>query len=188
MISKAPWTIIVALACSFCASVSAQKYTVSGSVRDKATQESLIGATIFCPELKVGTTSNTYGFFSLTLNKKPSAFIVSYVGYQTQTINWEGEGDFTLNIDLSGEQILETVEISGDRDDHPFQTTQVGTIKLPMSQIKSVPALLGEVDVLKVLQLLPGVQSGIEGSSGLYVRGGGPDQNLILLLTATKLK
>ncbi|HEY0652459.1 MAG TPA: TonB-dependent receptor [Chryseosolibacter sp.] len=181
MLPKQHHSVIVVFACTLSLTVYAQKFTVSGSVRDKDTQESLIGATIFCPELKTGTTSNTYGFFSLTLNKKPSEFIVSFVGYQTQTIRWQGDSDFSINIDLSGEQLLETVEITGDRDDHPIRTTQIGAIKLPMSQIKSVPALLGEVDVLKVLQLLPGVQSGIEGSSGLYVRGGGPDQNLILL-------
>ena len=159
-----------------------QKHTISGYVSDKKTGEKIIGAVIIDGRSKLGTTSNTYGFFSLTLPADSVRLFISYLGYMAQKKTFYLGADKLLNIDLFPDNELKTVEIiaspeGGDIADR----TRMSTINIPMEQLRKVPALLGEVDVLKVLQLMPGVKSGGEGSSGLYVRGGGPDQNLILL-------
>ncbi|MBG8552505.1 TonB-dependent receptor [Hymenobacter guriensis] len=161
-----------------------QKHTISGYVRDAATGENLIGVAVVHPASGQGTATNTYGFYSLTLPAAPDSvrLLVSYLGYQKA--RWAVPAgtnqthDFRLQ-PLSAE--LAGVEVVGSREEKIAQSTRMGTINVPITQIKTLPALLGEVDVLKVLQLLPGVQSGGEGTSGLYVRGGSPDQNLILL-------
>ena len=159
--------------------VLAQRYSVSGYVTDQESGESLIGANIFNPLTKEGTTSNTYGFYSLTLSGDSIQLRYSYVGYQSQQIALKLKKDTLLNVKLLPLNQLKEVIITSEQ---PIEeNTQMSQIDIPIAQIKSLPALLGEVDVLKVLQLLPGVQSGTEGSSGIYVRGGGPDQNLILL-------
>jgi outer membrane receptor for ferrienterochelin and colicin len=176
------WCAIVIMILGSCNFGFAQKITISGSIRDKATSESLIGASVYCADLNQGTITNKYGFYSLTFSKQPQSIVVSYVGYQSKVVELPLIGSaLTLDLELESGNILQEVEISGSAEDNLQETTQMGTINLPISQIKSVPALMGEVDVFKVLQLLPGVQSGTEGSSGLYVRGGGADQNLILL-------
>jgi hypothetical protein len=161
--------------------INAQKYTLSGYIQDAQTGERLIGANIFSETELVGTSSNNYGFFSLTLDAGEYNFIFSYVGYQAvlQTINLNE--DIELDISLESSIGLEEVEITATNNKQTVKSTQMSTIDISIEAIKRVPALLGEVDVIKALQLLPGVQSGTEGASGLYVRGGGPDQNLILL-------
>ncbi len=158
-----------------------QKFTISGSVKDKHTGENLIGSSIYDLHSQRGTSSNTYGFFSLTLAKDSVHLRVSYVGYEPTLIRFVMTKDTVINVGLTSGTTLGEVVISGTTEDRIQETTRMGTIDVPLSQIKSLPALMGETDVLKVLQLLPGVQGGSEGSSGLYVRGGGPDQNLILL-------
>lgn len=156
-----------------------QKYTVSGTIEDAATGEKLIGASVYEGKTFVGTATNVYGFFSITLPADSVQLVVKYIGYTPRVINMLLTHDETMSIKLNPSTDLETVEIvAGARIE---EQSQMSTIEVPIAQIKSIPALLGEVDVLKVLQLLPGVQSGGEGSSGFYVRGGGPDQNLILL-------
>jgi hypothetical protein len=159
----------------------AQKHTISGNVKDQKSGENLIGASIFNTKTSQGTTTNTYGFYSLTLPGDSINIRSSYVGYETRIIKFLLRNDTTLNIELLNGSQLQEVVINASTEDEIQNTTRMGTIDIPIEQIKSMPALLGEIDVLKVLQLLPGVQSGTEGSSGLYVRGGGPDQNLILL-------
>lgn len=160
---------------------SAQKFTISGTIKDENTGENLIGASIYNLKTQQGTTSNTYGFFSLT-QPKDSAFLrISYVGYEPALFKIALHKDTVLTIGLTSGTTLKEVVISGTSEDRIQETTRMSTIDVPIHQIKSMPALMGETDVLKVLQLLPGVQGGTEGSSGLYVRGGGPDQNLILL-------
>jgi outer membrane cobalamin receptor len=158
-----------------------QNYTLSGYVRDAQTGEKLIGANIYSQEGLNGTSSNAYGFYSLTLPEGNYEIVFSYVGYKTsiETINLNQNID--LEIDLEAAISLEEVEITANSNSQKVKSTQMSTIDLSVESIKKVPALLGEVDVIKALQLLPGVQSGTEGASGLYVRGGGPDQNLILL-------
>ena len=159
----------------------AQKSTVNGSIKDLKTGENLIGATIFNPRTLQGTTTNTYGFYSFTQIRDSIYLRVSYVGYEPVLVKFILSKDTTINIGLNYSSTLKEVVVTGSSDDKIQESSQMGTIDVPLEQIKALPAFLGEVDVFKVLQLLPGVQAGSEGSSGLYVRGGGPDQNLILL-------
>lgn len=126
-----------------------------------------------------GSAANSYGFYSLTLTSDSVQLRYSFVGYESRQIDFLLQKDTVLHIQLRPANRLQEVVVKADR---PIEEqTQMSRIEIPLSQIKSMPALLGELDILKVLQLLPGVQSGVEGSSGIYVRGGGPDQNLILL-------
>ncbi|MEM6841119.1 MAG: carboxypeptidase-like regulatory domain-containing protein [Bacteroidota bacterium] len=161
--------------------ILAQKYTVSGYIKDATNGEVLIGANVFDLKSSSGTSSNTYGFYSLTLPKDSVNLAYSYVGYQPQAARLQLTQDTVINIDLSESALLDEIVISATEADKIQEVTQMSSISVPVEQIKNLPAFLGEVDVLKTLQLLPGVQSGNEGTSGLYVRGGGPDQNLILL-------
>src|SRR5690606_39121293 len=157
------------------------KFTIHGFVRDQQTGENLIGVGIFNPKTGQGTTTNNYGFYSITLPEDSVNLIVSYLGYArlsyTTYLNRNVEQNFLLQPDNE----LKTVEIVGTKEEKIRESTRMSTISVPIAQIKMLPALFGEVDVLKTLQLLPGVQSGGEGSTGMYVRGGSPDQNLILL-------
>lgn len=157
-----------------------QKFTISGTVEDAATGEKLIGASIYNGKTLQGTVTNVYGFYSFTLPADSVQLVFKYLGYKPQVISMNLQKNETMNIKLTQSTELQTVEIVAENDRIEEQS-QMSTIEIPVSQIKNIPALLGEVDVLKALQLLPGVQSGGEGSSGFYVRGGGPDQNLILL-------
>jgi outer membrane receptor for ferrienterochelin and colicin len=157
------------------------KYTISGYITDDATGEELISANIYLDNTGVGTITNTYGYYSLTLPPGQVNASISYIGYQPHPIVIELEKDTIINLGLKPAVTMEVVEITASASKKIEEETQMSTIEVPILQIKKVPALLGEVDVLKALQLLPGVQSGGEGQSGLYIRGGSPDQNLILL-------
>lgn len=161
--------------------LQAQKLTISGSVKSRNSGEHLIGASIYSIGTTQGTTANNYGFYSLTLPRDTVHLRVSYVGYEPLTLRFLLSRDTTINLELNDGTQLKELEITSTAEDPIQESTRMGTIDVPIEQIKAMPALLGETDVLKVLQLLPGVQSGAEGSSGLYVRGGGPDQNLLLL-------
>ena len=159
----------------------AERYTISGYVRDNLSSESLIAATVYYRAGQAGTITNQFGFYSLTLPAGEVELIYSYVGYNTQTHRLHLSRDTTINIHLAAGQYLQEVEVTANRTPSIQENTRMSTINMPVSQIRSLPTLLGETDVMKALQLLPGIQSGGEGSTGLYVRGGGPDQNLILL-------
>jgi hypothetical protein len=164
--------------------VSAQnRYTISGFIREKGSQEQLIGVNIYIPNSSIGTVSNTYGFYSLTLNARDSVSLVfSYVGYRQEVRRISLNKNIELNIELEPFNQLNEVKVSAKKqEERVSETPQMSKIELPVNQIKKIPTLLGEKDVLKVLQLMPGVQKGSEGQSGIYVRGGGPDQNLIIL-------
>ncbi|MEO1626377.1 MAG: TonB-dependent receptor [Bacteroidota bacterium] len=158
-----------------------QKYTISGYIEDSDSGEKLLAVNVFDLKSQAGGITNTYGFYSLTLPKDSVVLSVSYVGYQTEYFRLYLDKDVTLNIRLNAAIELETVEVVADELETIEQRTEMSTVDVPVEQIKKIPALLGEVDVFKALQLLPGVQSGGEGQSGLYVRGGSPDQNLVLL-------
>ncbi|MEZ4987237.1 MAG: TonB-dependent receptor [Saprospiraceae bacterium] len=164
----------------------AQNYTLSGYVTDASTGETLIGANVYVqnnPEL--GTASNVYGFYSLTLPAGRYTIVASYLGFQDALLEVELSSATKQDIALSeGVQLAEVV-VQATPEDNNVQDTKMGTVAVSVEQIKKLPALMGEVDVLKALQLLPGVLSAGEGSSGFYVRGGGPDQNLVLLDEAT---
>ncbi|MCY3738038.1 MAG: TonB-dependent receptor [Gemmatimonadaceae bacterium] len=158
------------------------KHTLSGYVEDASSGEKLIGAVLHEPDLRQGTTTNRYGFFSLTLPAGALRVVVSHIGYQSDTLATQLEGDLQLNIALEPEPLeMGVVEVEAERLEPIQMESRMSVVQVPVRQIKSAPVLMGEVDVLKTLQLLPGVQSGAEGMSGLYVRGGSPDQNLILL-------
>lgn len=175
-------TSILLTIISFTAKTQNVRHTVSGFVREEGSGESLIGVNIYIPELKTGTTTNTYGFYSLTLQEPGEITIVfSYVGFASETIKVNLTGNTDLNVFLQPGVVLGEVSVNADRIERESETVKMSTVKLQAAQVKNVPALLGEKDVLKVLQLMPGVQKGSEGNSGIYVRGGGPDQNLIIL-------
>ena len=156
-----------------------EKFTLSGFVSDKNNGENIIGVNIFCKELKQGVVSNTYGFYSLTLPAGNYEISFSYIGYKTQVHNLNLDKDIQKNIafDIASFSVGE-VQVRAKAN--IVEKTETSVIEVPIEQIKTIPALLGEVDIIKAIQLLPGVQSS-EGTSGFYVRGGGPDQNLILL-------
>ena len=156
-----------------------EKYTLSGFVSDQNNGENIIGVNIFCKDLKQGVASNTYGFYSLTLPKGEYEISFSYIGYENQIYNINLNKDIEKDIafKISSFSVGE-IQVRGKAN--IVKQTQSSVIEIPIEQIRSIPALLGEVDIIKAIQLLPGVQSS-EGTSGFYVRGGGPDQNLILL-------
>ncbi len=160
------------------------KFTISGYVNEKGSKEHLPGVSIYIPKLKTGTTTNNYGFYSLTLDADSVELIFSFVSYQPKSVKLKLDKNITLNMELSDIE-LEEVVVSAEHQKKISDEVRMSTIDIPVEQIKQIPALLGEKDVLKVLQLMPGVQKGSEGNSGFYVRGGGPDQNLIILDDAT---
>lgn len=158
-----------------------QKQSISGYVREKGSRELLPGVNIYLPELKAGTTTNNYGFYSLTIPAGIYEIRYSFIGYQTIILTVDLNKDNELNIDLASSLSLSEVVISAGKAERISESSRMSMISLPVNQIKNIPALLGEKDVFKALQLMPGVQTGSEGNSGIYVRGGGPDQNLIIL-------
>lgn len=161
-------------------------YTLSGYISDKENGESLPGATIYISEFKSGTTSNTYGYYSITLPPGQYNLIYSFLGYSDHKQSIDLDKDLSLNIELTtGIQELDEVEITEKAKNESIIEAQMSVNTMSSKTIKSIPSLMGEVDLIKALQLLPGVKFVAEGSSGLSVRGGSPDQNLILLDEAT---
>lgn len=159
-----------------------QKYTLSGFIKDTANGETLIGANLAIQGLSKGVTSNQYGFYSITLPEGAYTVTVSFAGYLSKQIPVNLTGNTELNILLQQRFISEEqVVVVARRRDANVKNAQMGKIDLSVDKIKSLPSLMGEVDILRVIQLLPGVQNAGEGNAGFYVRGGGPDQNLILL-------
>ncbi len=161
-----------------------KKMTISGYVKEKGSGELLIGVNIYLQGTQTGTVSNTYGFYSLTIPVQEAILIYSYVGYEPYKVNINFNSDTAINIILNPNVSLSEVTIYGEKD-RIADKAEMSVVSVPVKQIRDIPALLGEKDVFKVLQLMPGIRSGSEASSGLYVRGGGPDQNLIILDDAT---
>lgn len=159
----------------------AQKFTINGYVTDKKSGERLSGASISIVNLNEGTTANNFGYYSITLPAQTIVLRISYVGYAPFTDSFYLDKDLKVNAPLELVKTQDAVTIRGTRKADIQNRTQMSSIELPVQTIKSLPAFLGEADIMKAIQLLPGVQAGSEGSSGIYVRGGGPDQNLILL-------
>ncbi len=162
---------------------SAQHITYSGYISDKKSGERLIGAVVYIPQLQAGAASNTFGFYSVSIPAGTDSveLKVSYVGYTTWSEKVSTAQNLSLNIELAETKELNEVVVTSARKDAIQENTQMSAIDLPVQTIKSLPAFMGEPDIMKAIQLLPGVQGGNEGTSGLYVRGGSPDQNLILL-------
>jgi hypothetical protein len=167
--------------------LSAQNRTLSGIVRDASSGESLIGATVFSPTLNIGVTANTYGFYSLTGEERDSiAVVFNYLGFEPQVKKVFFRQNIRLDIALVPRGLeLKEVEITAAPADKNVSRTQMGVIDVPLELVKKLPAILGETDALKIIQLLPGVQSGNEGTTGFHVRGGNTDQNLVQLDEAT---
>ena len=159
----------------------AKRITVHGYITDAESGESLINANVFNPENYLGTISNNYGFYSYSTNTGKLQLAITYMGYKTCAIDLELTSDTTINIALQPKSDeLEEITVIGDQTNQ-IENPQMSMIDLPIQKLEKIPVILGEADVLKVIQLLPGVQAGVEGTSGIYVRGGGPDQNLFLL-------
>jgi TonB-dependent Receptor Plug Domain/CarboxypepD_reg-like domain len=176
----------------FSQSLTAQKnYIISGYIEDESSGERLIGAAIYDSTARFGTVTNNYGYFNLSNapnlpigqagTEGPTYLRISYIGYQTERITLNIRGDTTLNIKLSTKNTLQAVEVNAQKQDRIEDRVQMSQVTIPIEQIKRMPMILGEADVLKSLQFLPGVKAGTEGTSGLYVRGGSSDQNLIIL-------
>jgi hypothetical protein len=160
--------------------VAQQNFTISGTIWSKSKGETLIGASIRTP--KAGTLSNEYGFYSLTLPKGTYTVEYSAIGLQSKSQQIILEGNSTLNIYLEEEvKDLEGVVVTAQSRGRSISSPQMGVEKLSTKEIKNIPVLLGERDILKTIQLLPGIKSAGDGNSGFYVRGGAGDQNLILL-------
>ena len=177
--------ICILTANSFSSS-SAQTLTISGYVTDENTGEVLIGTNVYEVNLQVGTTTNNYGFFSLTLPAATAVIRFSYQGYATQTMTFERSVEELLRIELDPVVlVLDSLEVTASYDDRLQEQVQMSSLGVSMADVQTLPSLLGEPDILKTFQLMPGVSSGAEGSSGLYVRGGTPDQTLILMDGAT---
>ena len=177
---KLLYTLFISL---FTLTISAQdKYTISGSVYDKKGNETLIGATIYFPDLNIGTTTNEYGFYSITISKGTHIITVSYLGFSDESKIIELNNKTSLDFYLSeSSQALDEVVIQTDIEKINIKSTQMSVNKLTSKTIKQIPVVLGESDIIKSIILLPGVTSAGEGASGFNVRGGAADQNLILL-------
>jgi hypothetical protein len=159
-----------------------QKFTVSGTIKDSQTGETLIGASIRVDgKTNLGVFANEYGFYSLLLPKGSYNFKVSFVGYNEKKITIELDSAIRLDLALDNKKILTEVVVSSRKRDDNLTKAKMGTETLNMKDIAKVPVIFGEKDVLKTIQLLPGIKSAGEGNSGFFVRGGAADQNLILL-------
>lgn len=156
-------------------------HTISGYVIDGKSQETLIGASVYDASTMKGTVTNNFGYYTLKLNEGQVNMKASFVGFVPYEAVFNLKNDTVINIALKQSNQLNEVTVTARAMESNVKGTQMSTIELPVTQLKKVPALFGETDVIKALQLLPGVQSGTEGSAGMYVRGGGPDENLILL-------
>lgn len=165
---------------------SQEKFTLSGTITDIKNNETLIGVNVYIPEINSSTTTNEYGFYSITLPKNNYTVLISYIGFQTVSEKVELSGNKKMNFSLSESgEILQEVIITDNTPRSAIRSPEMSLNKLSISAIKKMPVVLGEVDVIKSLLLLPGVTNAGEGASGFNVRGGGADQNLILLDEAT---
>ena len=161
---------------------SQENFTLSGYIKDAKDGETLIGANVFNLEKPTqGVSTNLYGFYSLTLPEGVYKMVFSYLGYEERSFQIRLNKDIRLNVELTQGLTIEEVIVTADEKDRNVRSSEMGTVDLPVENIKKLPALMGEVDILKTIQLLPGVLSAGEGNAGFYVRGGGPDQNLVLL-------
>lgn len=159
------------------------KFSVSGTIKDKKTGEAAIGAIVKIKEMpSVGVASNAYGFYSITVPEGKYTFSYSYLGYQSKDTLIEVKTNVKLNMDISEEETtLSEVVVSSEKSNNNVVSSQMSAQKLDVKEIRTIPVFFGERDILKTIQLLPGITNVTDGTSGFYVRGGGADQNLILL-------
>ena len=160
-----------------------EKYTLSGNIKDAENGEDLIGVNVIITNLSgVGTTSNVYGFYSITLPKGKYTVKYQYIGYDDYTVNVDLSKNTQINVELKPSALqLQAFEVQAEAENENIKSTQMSVEKIDIKEIETIPVLFGEKDVLKTIQLLPGVKSAGEGNSGFSVRGGNIDQNLILI-------
>ena len=174
--------ILLFFVCTVYSAFSQEKFTISGYVKDAKNGESLIGVTVYKKNSQIGANTNEYGFYSLTLPKGADTVIFSLIGYQSifRVVNLTSNLTISLELPEEGKNLAEVV-ISAEKADANIKSMEMGVAKLDIQQIQKMPALLGEVDIIKSIQLLPGVTTVGEGASGFNVRGGNIDQNLVLM-------
>jgi hypothetical protein len=164
----------------------AQRTIISGYIQDRDSKEALIGATVYDVGSKRGATSNSYGFYSITSTSNDTIqLIISYVGYRAEQRQLPPGSNLRLDFFLTSSTTLEEIEVLGTRTNDIVQETQMSAIDVPIRELRNMPMLMGERDLLKAIQLLPGVQQAQEGTTGFFVRGGSMDQNLVQLDEAT---
>lgn len=173
--------LTVFLCCQVFSSLSAQDYTISGYLRDADSGEELLYATVSIPSESVGVNTNDYGFYSLTLPEGKYKVIFSYVGFQSKTMNINLDKSKRLDIELSLGTTLQEVVVLAEEEDQNIRSVEMSVATIDIADAKLLPVLFGEQDILKTIQLLPGVSPSSEGSTGFFVRGGDSDQNLLLL-------
>jgi hypothetical protein len=183
MINKLKSKILaLLLLCTSMAATGQNKQTVSGYVKDQSNGEGLIGVSVYVREVETGVVTNSYGFYSITLPAGNYTLVYSYIGYQKQALPVTLDADKTMNIEMQAESSqLEEVTISTKKADENVKSIEMSVNKVEMKTIKKMPALFGEVDLVRSIQLLPGVTTVGEGASGFNVRGGDISQNLVLL-------
>ena len=163
-----------------------EKYSISGYIKDITNGEELLGATIYVKENGKSAAANIYGYYSIELPKGTYNLVYSFIGYEVKTVLVELDKDTKLDVELSeSNDELDEIIVTGERLDANVKSTEMSVAKVSTKEIEKIPVIFGEKDVLKTIQLLPGVSSAGEGNAGFYVRGGGSDQNLILLDEAT---
>lgn len=166
----------------YISSSAQEKFTLSGYIKEKGTGETMVGVNVFVKnQNSIGTVSNLYGFYSITLPSGNYDIVFSYIGYAPYTLTLSLDKNMGRDIELKGGIEMEEILITDENPRKNIDGTDMGTVELSMETVKRLPALFGEVDLMKSLQLLPGISSASEGAAGLYIRGGGPDQNLVLL-------
>lgn len=181
---KKVFTLILSLLISL--AQAEEKATLSGYIKDAASAETLIGASVYASQLKIGTTTDFNGFYSLNLPKGKYQLQISFIGYETKTVEIEVSGNNKLDVKLAASSTqLTEVTVTDQVKAANVEDMKMSSEVLSIKTIKEIPAFMGEVDVLKAIQSLPGVQSGGEGTTGYFVRGGSADQNLVLLDGAT---
>ena len=165
--------------------IHAQDFTISGRITDAASGEALIGVAIYLEDASAGDVSNEYGFYSLSLPQGEQKVLFSYLGYETvaKSINLKQNSNINIELSEKSAQLKEAV-VTSKAQDRKVENKEMSVVKMDIETIKEIPVVFGEVDVIKTIALLPGIQQA-EGSSGLNIRGGGQDQNLILLDEAT---
>ncbi|MDX5321425.1 MAG: TonB-dependent receptor [Bacteroidota bacterium] len=158
-----------------------KQFTVSGFIREASSGEPLLGVNIVKVGTMEGTTTNAYGFYSLQLSSDTFRLRISYVGYETMEEFVLLDQDISLNISLNDRTELQEVVVAAKLKEAPAEIQRISVTEIPIPQINDIPAVFGEKDVFKAMRLMPGVTSGAEGQAGMFVRGGGPDQNLVIL-------
>ncbi len=158
-------TVITLLLIFSWENIVAQKHTISGYIKDYLSKEHLIGASVYDTISQLGASANVYGYYSITLDEGAVSLQYSYTGYAVEGIDFYLSKDTVINIELSEVNVLGEVSITASMSDIGVKGSQMSAIEVPIEQIKAVPAMFGEIDLVKALQLLPGVQSGTEGDS-----------------------